>query len=93
MGEQPVNSVPQGAICFLYVSIQEGKVTKAEHSINLDHHIQFKDTSQYPGHISGCLECIIKEAIEIELHPDNMNKEECFSLSKSWNPLLQTPKE
>jgi hypothetical protein len=39
------------------------------------------------------MECIIREAIEIELHPDCMNKEEGFSLSKSWKPLLQTLKE
>jgi hypothetical protein len=27
------------------------------------------------------------EVKEIELHPDNMNREESFSLSKSWKPL------
>jgi hypothetical protein len=30
------------------------------------------------------MEHVIREAIEIELHPDNMNKEEGFSLSKAW---------
>jgi hypothetical protein len=29
------------------------------------------------------MEHIIKEVREIELHPDNLNKEEGFSLSKS----------
>jgi hypothetical protein len=30
------------------------------------------------------MECIIREAIEIKFHRD-MNREEGFSLSKSWN--------
>jgi hypothetical protein len=38
------------------------------------------------------MECIIREAIEIKLHPDNMIREG-FSLSKGWKPLLQTLKE
>jgi len=42
---------------------------------------------------SGCMECIIREAKEIKLNPVNMNREEGFSLSKSWNLLLQTLKE
>jgi len=32
------------------------------------------------------------EAVEIELHPDNINGEKGFSLSKTWKPLLQTLK-
>jgi hypothetical protein len=39
------------------------------------------------------VEHIIREATEIQLHPDNVNREEGFSLSKSWKPLLQTLKE
>jgi hypothetical protein len=35
---------------------------------------------------------IIREAIEIELNPYNMNKEEGFCLSKSWKPLICTLK-
>jgi hypothetical protein len=26
--------------------------------------------------------------MEIELHPDNMNREDGFSLSKVWKPLI-----
>jgi hypothetical protein len=35
------------------------------------------------------MELIVREAAEIELHPDNMVRES-FSLSKSWKPLFQT---
>jgi hypothetical protein len=31
---------------------------------------------------------IIMEAIEIELHPNNMNKETGFCLNKSWKPII-----
>jgi hypothetical protein len=38
--------------------------------------------SKKPEH----MECIIRKAIEMELHPDNMNREEGFSLNSSLNP-------
>jgi hypothetical protein len=60
----------------------------AEHSINLGHDIQFKDT-RVLATVSRRIEYINREAIEIKLHPSNMNREEGFSLIKSWKPLLQ----
>jgi hypothetical protein len=38
------------------------------------------------------MEYINREAMEIALHPNNMNREG-FSLSKSCKPLIQTFKE
>jgi hypothetical protein len=31
---------------------------------------------------------IVREAFEIELHPNNMNREMGFCLSSSWKPLI-----
>jgi hypothetical protein len=31
---------------------------------------------------------IVREAIKIELHPNNMNREMGFGLSSSWKPLI-----
>jgi hypothetical protein len=61
----------------------------AEHSTDLGHHNQFQDTNIL-GMKARYMEHIIREETEIELHPDNMNREEGFSLSKSLKLLLQT---
>jgi hypothetical protein len=60
----------------------QDKSAVAEHSINHGHHIQF--------HLSSILtmktrymDRIVREAIEIELQPYNINKEDGFCLSKS----------
>ena len=36
---------------------------------------------------------LIREVIEIEMHPYNMNRDGSFNLSKSWKPLLQKLKD
>jgi len=65
------------------------KSAMAKHSINLGHCIQFQDTRILTTRI-GCMQCTIRETRKIELPPDNMNKEDDFSWSKSQKPLLQT---
>jgi hypothetical protein len=68
------------------------KSAMAEYSVYLEYHIQFHNTSilatktRYMDHI-------IREAIEIELHPNNMNKEVCLCLSKSCKPLIYSLKK
>jgi hypothetical protein len=64
---------------------------EAEHSIDQGHCIQFHNASilatktRYMDHI-------VREAIEIELHPYNINREGGFCLSKSWKPLISSLK-
>jgi hypothetical protein len=68
------------------------KSAMAEHSINLGHHIQLQNTttiSTKPRYMDR----IIREAIEIELHPNSMNREDGFYLSKSWKPLICSLKD
>jgi hypothetical protein len=57
------------------------------HSINQGHHIQLQNTSVLCTK-SRYMECIISEAIEIEFHSNNMNREDGVYLSKSWKILI-----
>jgi hypothetical protein len=57
------------------------------HSVNLMHRIQLHHTgilSSKPEYVDR----IITEAIEIEHHPNNKNREDGFCPSKSWKPLV-----
>jgi hypothetical protein len=63
------------------------KSATEEHSVDLGHHIQFHNTSILASK-TQYMDRIIREAIEIELHPDNINREMRFCLSRSWKPLI-----
>jgi hypothetical protein len=59
----------------------------AEHTINLGHRIQLQNTtilSTKPKYMHRT----IREAIEIELNPNNMNREDGFCLSKLWKAII-----
>jgi hypothetical protein len=63
------------------------KSAVAEHSIDQRHRIQFHDASILATK-TRYMDRIVREAIEIEIHPFNINTESGFCLSKSWKPFI-----
>jgi hypothetical protein len=65
----------------------------AEHSINFGHRFQLHHTTILSTkRRCSYMDRIIREAFEIELHPNSMNREDGFCLSKLWKPLIFSSK-
>jgi hypothetical protein len=63
------------------------KSAVAQHSVDLGHRIQVHNTSILAIK-TRYMDRVIREAIDIELHPNSMNREVGFCLSNSWKCLI-----
>jgi hypothetical protein len=75
-------------ICLYHLE----KSVVAEYSINLGHLIQLQNSSILAKK-SRWMDWVIREATEVEFHPNNMNREDGFSLSQTWKCLIRDLKE
>jgi hypothetical protein len=66
---------------------QPEKSAVAEHSITTSHRINFDGTSKLRT-ATKYMDSLVKEAIEIWLHPDNFNRDDSFNLNHTWRPII-----
>jgi hypothetical protein len=68
---------------------QPDRSAVAEHSIDLGYCIQLQDANiLFTKH--GCIDQMIREAVEIELHTNDMNRVDDLGVNRSWKPLIHS---
>jgi hypothetical protein len=60
----------------------------AEHSINMHHCINFSGTSAF-NRTSGYVDCLVNEAIEINLNKNTFNRDSGFIMNQAWSPITK----
>jgi hypothetical protein len=71
----------------LQLTTDAGQVGRSWTQIDQGHRIQFHN-AYILATKTRYIVYIVREVIEIELHPYNINREGGFCLSKSWKPLI-----
>jgi hypothetical protein len=66
---------------------QPEKSMVAEHSINARLQIDF--SVSVLDRALGYMDCLVKEAIQIRLNQNNINRDNGFTLSRAWNPTTK----
>jgi hypothetical protein len=64
------------------------KSAVAEHSINTGHKIDFNNVLVLDRAL-GYMDHLFKEAIQIRLNQNNINRDNDFTLSRAWNPVTK----
>jgi hypothetical protein len=66
---------------------QPDKSAVAQHALETGHRVEFNKTCRL-ARTKGYMDRIIKEAIEIKLHPDNINRDGGYILNRAWQPAI-----